>query len=87
MTAGPIKTPSSQPPLLGITMGDPAGIGPEVIAKAAADRSLHSLCRLVVIGSAAVMEHTVHSLKLPLTVRLIESLDSLQPIDRTLAVL
>lgn len=87
MTAGPIQTLTAQPPLLGITMGDPAGIGPEVIAKAAADRSLHSLCRLVVIGSVAVMEHTVHSLKLPLTVRPIESPASFQPIEGTLAVL
>ncbi|CUQ66173.1 4-hydroxythreonine-4-phosphate dehydrogenase PdxA [Candidatus Nitrospira inopinata] len=87
MTAGRIKTPSTQPPLLGITMGDPAGIGPEVIAKAAADRSLHSLCRLVVIGSAAVMERTIDGLKLPLTVRPIGSPDSLQPLDGTLAVL
>lgn len=87
MTAGPIKMPSSQPPLLGITMGDPAGIGPEVIAKAAADRSLHSLCRPVVIGSAAVMERTIDGLKLPLTVHQIQSPDLLQPLEGTLAVL
>lgn len=87
MTAGRITTPSTPPPLLGITMGDPAGIGPEVIAKAAADRSHHALCRLMVIGSAAVMEHAIQSFKLPLTVRPIESPVSFQPLDGTLAVL
>jgi len=53
-------------PLLGITMGDPAGIGPEVIAKAAAVRGLHAVCRPLVIGSLPVMERTIKKLKLPL---------------------
>ncbi|MCE3223340.1 MAG: pdxA [Nitrospira sp.] len=55
-------------PVLGLTMGDPAGIGPEVIAKALADRALARMCRPVVVGSRAVMERTIRSLKLPLQV-------------------
>jgi len=53
-------------PLLGITMGDPAGIGPEVIAKALAGRSLRRLCRPLVIGSLPVMQQTIKALKLKL---------------------
>jgi len=53
-------------PLLGITMGDPAGIGPEVIAKAAADKTLRKMCQPIVIGSLPVMERTIKSLKLKL---------------------
>ena len=49
-------------------MGDPAGIGPEVIAKALADKALGRMCRPVVVGSCAVMERTIASLKLPLQV-------------------
>jgi 4-hydroxythreonine-4-phosphate dehydrogenase len=49
-------------PILGITMGDPAGIGPEVIAKALAQRSIRARCRPIVIGSRPVMEATVRSL-------------------------
>jgi 4-hydroxythreonine-4-phosphate dehydrogenase len=49
-------------------MGDPAGIGPEVIAKALADKALARMCRPVVVGSRAVMERTIASLKLPLEV-------------------
>ena len=49
-------------------MGDPAGIGPEVIAKALADRALTRLCRPVVVGSRAVMARTIASLKLPLQI-------------------
>lgn len=57
-----------QRPLLGLTMGDPAGIGPEVIAKAVATREVRCCCRAVVIGSAPVMERTVRALRLPLQV-------------------
>jgi len=53
-------------PILGLTMGDPAGIGPEVIAKALAGREVLRLCRPLVIGSLPVMERTVKSLGLPL---------------------
>jgi 4-hydroxythreonine-4-phosphate dehydrogenase len=55
-------------PLLGITMGDPAGIGPEVIAKALAGRTLRSICRPLVIGSLPVMQRTITMLKLKLNV-------------------
>jgi len=43
-------------PILGITMGDPAGIGPEIILKAAGRGDLHGLCRPLVIGDAGVLE-------------------------------
>lgn len=55
-------------PLLGLTMGDPAGIGPEVIAKALSGTVLRRLCRPLVIGSIPVMEQTIKSLKLKLQV-------------------
>jgi len=55
-------------PILGITMGDPAGIGPEVIAKALAMPAVHRRCRPIVIGSFPVMEQMVRSLRLPLNV-------------------
>ena len=35
---------------LGITMGDPAGIGPEVVIKALADRELRKRARFVIYG-------------------------------------
>jgi 4-hydroxythreonine-4-phosphate dehydrogenase len=44
------------PPTVGITMGDPAGIGPEVIAKALKSQQLGSICRPIVIGSCAVFQ-------------------------------
>jgi 4-phospho-D-threonate 3-dehydrogenase / 4-phospho-D-erythronate 3-dehydrogenase len=55
-------------PILGITMGDPAGIGPEVIAKALSMPVVHRLCRPIVIGSLPVMDQIVRSLRLRLKV-------------------
>lgn len=49
-------------------MGDPAGIGPEVVAKALAGKTLHRICRPLVIGSRPVMERTIAALKLRLSV-------------------
>ncbi|MBT9780095.1 4-hydroxythreonine-4-phosphate dehydrogenase PdxA [Clostridium sp. MCC353] len=43
-------------PVIGITMGDPAGIGPEITVKALADPKIYETCRPVVIGDASVME-------------------------------
>ena len=41
------------PPVIAITMGDAAGIGPEVIMKALADPAARALCRPLVVGDAA----------------------------------
>ena len=46
-------------PLLAITMGDPAGVGPEVVLKALADPSISAICRPLVVGSAAMLERTL----------------------------
>ncbi len=40
-------------PIVGITMGDAAGVGPEIIMKALAVREVFELCRPLVIGDAA----------------------------------
>ena len=42
-------------PILGISMGDPAGIGPEIIAAALSKPAVRSLCRPVVIGDPGIM--------------------------------
>ena len=40
---------------VGITMGDPASIGPEITIKALADRHIYDICDPVVIGDACVL--------------------------------
>ena len=56
-------------PSIAITMGDPAGIGPEIIAKVHDQDELFTICRPVVIGCAALMERAVADLGLSISVR------------------
>jgi len=44
-------------PILGITMGDPFGNGPEITVQALSDPSLYTRCRPLVVGDAASMEY------------------------------
>ncbi|MBR6592259.1 MAG: 4-hydroxythreonine-4-phosphate dehydrogenase PdxA [Prevotella sp.] len=43
-------------PILAITMGDPAGIGPEIVVKALTIKETYEMCRPIVTGDAKVME-------------------------------
>ncbi|MCC5829293.1 MAG: 4-hydroxythreonine-4-phosphate dehydrogenase PdxA [Phycisphaeraceae bacterium] len=43
--------------MIGITMGDPAGIGPEVVVKALADPKIRAMARFVVLGMNELMAY------------------------------
>jgi 4-phospho-D-threonate 3-dehydrogenase / 4-phospho-D-erythronate 3-dehydrogenase len=60
--------PGPSRPRLGLTMGDPAGVGPEIIARAAGESSLRRRARLVVIGSADAMRAAGELVGRPVTV-------------------
>ena len=51
-------------PRIGITMGDPAGIGPEVVLKAVAEDEVRKVCVPVIIGDAQLLAHTARTLDL-----------------------
>jgi 4-hydroxythreonine-4-phosphate dehydrogenase len=53
-------------PILGITMGDPASIGPEIAAKALADPSVCAKARPFVIGDRNCMADALRITKLSL---------------------
>jgi 4-hydroxythreonine-4-phosphate dehydrogenase len=53
-------------PLIGVSMGDPAGIGPEIVLKAALRKP--SSCLLIVLGDALTLQETAQRCHLPLTV-------------------
>src|SRR5215211_3240032 len=61
-------TPGPRPrrvlPRIGITMGDPAGIGPEVVLKAVAEEEVRRACVPVIIGDAQLLAHTARTLDL-----------------------
>jgi len=69
-----------------ITMGDPAGIGSEVVLKALADPGIAALAAFVVIGDRQVLEATAATLRLPLdtlphlTVRHVDALNGQMPV-------
>lgn len=62
-----------QKPILGITMGDPASIGPEVAAKAFSCKEIYAACRPLVVGDARVVEDAVRFCGLDLKVNAIKS--------------
>ena len=43
-------------PIIAIMMGDPSGIGPEIVVKALAQRATRQICRPVVVGHPQVMK-------------------------------
>jgi 4-hydroxythreonine-4-phosphate dehydrogenase len=59
-------------PIIGITMGDPAGVGPEVIMKALAHADAYALCRPLVIGDARQLARAKGLLKLAIDIHSIE---------------
>jgi 4-hydroxythreonine-4-phosphate dehydrogenase len=56
-------------PIVAITMGDAAGIGPEIIVKALADGELRSKARMLVIGDLRRLQLAADIVASPLTLR------------------
>jgi len=63
---------SSQKPAIAITMGDPCGIGPEVVVKAMADPRVYATCRPLVVGNVYAMEQAVSLTGLPVKINEVE---------------
>jgi 4-hydroxythreonine-4-phosphate dehydrogenase len=74
----PIITPTSVEeislqmfkPIIAITMGDPCGVGPEIIAAALGRHNLHRTCRPLVLGDPAAMARGIAVSGLPLRLKL-----------------
>jgi len=62
-------------------MGDPAGVGPEIIVKALGEPRLYDICVPVVIGDTMVMEHAVSRI-----VRTSASINKVQAIEEAKGV-
>ena len=58
-------------PLIAVTMGDPAGIGPEIIAKIFADPGFRDENRAFVVGDPAILGRAVKLLERPLRINAI----------------
>ena len=54
-------------PILAITMGDPAGIGPEICARSLSHHEIYGTCRPLIVGDASIMQKAIDLLDLDLT--------------------
>jgi len=61
-------------PIVALTMGDPSGVGPEVIAMALANPEITALCRPLIIGDPGAMERAVSVVGLPLRLELTDTM-------------
>ncbi len=62
----------SRLPAIGITMGDPAGVGPEIIIKAFADESLHRVCTPVVLGDPQLLQDRMECTRRRLLLKIVD---------------
>lgn len=60
-------------PTIIITMGDPAGIGPEIAVKALSNPAIYSLCRPIIVGDFNLLQKTAKHLKLNQKFRRLDS--------------
>src|SRR6185295_7829925 len=64
---------TSPRPRVAITMGDAAGIGPEITVKSLADRSATEWCVPIVLGDARVLERAMEATGTRLPIRVLKS--------------
>ncbi|MDB5190445.1 MAG: 4-hydroxythreonine-4-phosphate dehydrogenase [Segetibacter sp.] len=65
-------------PILGITMGDPASIGPEIAVKALLNKNIYSICKPLIVGDAKVFEHIIQRLNLDATINALDNVSEAQ---------
>lgn len=59
-------------PLIAVPLGDPAGIGPEIVAKSIADRELFKIADCIVVGDKKIVENAVKITGEDLAVNVVE---------------
>ncbi|MGI9282952.1 MAG: 4-hydroxythreonine-4-phosphate dehydrogenase PdxA [Endozoicomonas sp.] len=74
-------------PLIGIPMGDPAGIGPEILVKALSTNDFSNTCRLLVIGYVHILQQAISTCCLPLTIQPVQTSSDIDPQPSILNVL
>lgn len=62
-------------PLIGIPMGDPAGIGPEIVVKTIASKEAHEHGNMIVIGDRRILEEAAQFSNVNLDIRVIDNLN------------
>jgi len=60
-------------PVIAVTMGDPAGIGPEIAVKSLLETEVYELCKPVLIGDLKLLQKTARQLKVNVKFKTIRS--------------
>jgi 4-hydroxythreonine-4-phosphate dehydrogenase len=68
----------TQKPIIGITMGDPASIGPEIAIKALLHEKIYSICRPLLVGDAGVFNDIISRLNLKASLNAIKNVGDAQ---------
>jgi 4-hydroxythreonine-4-phosphate dehydrogenase len=74
-------TPLSHRPRLALTLGDPAGIGPEVVLKALGQRDWGAIAEVTVFGTRSLLHQTLTALKASSYTGPLPSLDCLDFVE------
>lgn len=67
---------------IAITIGDPAGIGPEIVLKAIMSHEIEGLCEPIIIGDIAVLEEAVEKLNIPVDLNSLKIINTGEIKDR-----
>ncbi|MDR4508703.1 MAG: 4-hydroxythreonine-4-phosphate dehydrogenase PdxA [Candidatus Brocadiaceae bacterium] len=73
--------------LIGITMGDPCGIGPEIIVKSLNSPAIRGLANYVILGNKKVLEHTARTLDIPINYHEISHTQEIDSGKRSISLL
>src|SRR6478736_7409644 len=65
----------NEKPIIAITMGDPASIGPEIAVKAVMENNIYTICRPLVIGDASVMNQITQKLGMKAKINAVQSVN------------
>ena len=74
-------------PIVVISMGDPASIGPEIAVKALLQDAVHAQCRPILIGDAAVFQQIISLLQLPAVIHPVQNVKEADFVKGTIDVL
>lgn len=74
-------------PRIGITMGDPAGIGPEIIVKALEQKSVWETCTPLVLGDPGIMKNALDLLSSTLTLHPVKNVEEIDKGERRINLL
>ena len=71
---------------IGITMGDPAGIGPEILLKTLQKREIRETCTPIVIGDLTLLQYTANKMRLELQFESLCNQENFQQLHESIGI-